>query len=87
MLEEAKGSYIAIMDSDDISHFQRLEKQVSYLERFREYWLNPCPVFSDNIDNITGEYWYCKEPKSKDFLMTLPFVHGSLMFRLRFFIR
>lgn len=82
-LKEAKGSYIAIMDSDDISHFQRLEKQVSYLERFREYDFvgTRAQFFSDNIDNITGEYWYCKEPKSKDFLMTLPFVHGSLMFR------
>lgn len=32
-LKEAKGRYIARMDADDISHLNRLEKQVSFLDK------------------------------------------------------
>ncbi|MFS8652378.1 MAG: glycosyltransferase family 2 protein, partial [Caldibacillus sp.] len=31
-LKEARGKYLAIMDSDDISHPERIERQVAYLE-------------------------------------------------------
>ncbi len=79
----AAGNYIAIMDSDDISHPERLEKQSFFLDEHKEYGFagTKAEFFYDNIDNITGQYWFCKEPQKADFLMTLPFVHGSLMFR------
>lgn len=35
-IEESKGKYIAIMDDDDISSLQRLEKQIDFLEKHPE---------------------------------------------------
>ena len=32
-IDNAKGNLIARMDSDDISHFDRIEKQVNYLNK------------------------------------------------------
>lgn len=82
-LQISKGRYIAIMDSDDISEPDRLKKQISYLE------LNPnvdfvgCHglIFHDYPGDCDKTYWFISNPKPKDFLMTLPFVHGSLVFR------
>jgi glycosyltransferase involved in cell wall biosynthesis len=36
-LEEARGQYIAVLDADDISHPERLEKQVLFLDRNPEF--------------------------------------------------
>ncbi|NLK27602.1 MAG: glycosyltransferase [Clostridiales bacterium] len=82
-LKLVTGEYIAIMDSDDISHPMRLERQASFLKANKEYTFvgTKSEFFCDNINNTNGQYWFCKEPKKADFLMTLPFVHGSLMFR------
>lgn len=38
-IKRAKGKYIAIMDSDDISTSDRIEKQVQFLETHRDYFL------------------------------------------------
>lgn len=35
-LKEAKGEYMAIMDSDDISDPERIEKQINYLEKNKD---------------------------------------------------
>ncbi|HAT4149657.1 TPA: glycosyltransferase family 2 protein, partial [Clostridium perfringens] len=46
-LELSTGDYIAIMDSDDISYINRLEKQINYLE------LNPdIDILSSNFDEL-----------------------------------
>lgn len=49
-LKLAKGDYIALMDSDDISYEQRLEKQVKYLNENPEI-----DVLSTGIDYLYGK--------------------------------
>ena len=62
-----------------IFHIPRLESSL-FLDEHKEYgFAGTKQNFYDNIDNITGQYWFA-EPQ-KRILMTLPFVHGSLMFR------
>lgn len=37
LLEKAKGTYIAINDHDDIWHSEKLEKQITFLEKHKKY--------------------------------------------------
>lgn len=87
VLSTKKFSYVARMDSDDVSRESRIEKQVSFLER------------NENVD-ICGTS--CKEfgasfaleekhlPKSHEELYNFsivrcPFIHPSVMFRISIF--
>lgn len=81
--EEAKGDFIAIMDADDYSSPERLAEQIDFLTKNNGFDFVGCRgrYFEDYIDNTKGEYWYCDYPEKKDFLVTLPFVHASIMFR------
>ena len=82
-LLQAQGEYIAIMDADDLCSENRLAVQVSYLEKHREVAF--VGLLGEVFHNIPGDcskcYPYVAKPEAKDFLMTLPFVHASLMFR------
>jgi Glycosyltransferases, probably involved in cell wall biogenesis len=82
-IEIAKGKYIALMDADDISLFNRIEKQYNFLESHNEYDFVGCKgiYFCNYIGDMKDEYWFCPNPEKKDFLFTLPFVHASIMFR------
>ncbi|NFG60718.1 glycosyltransferase [Clostridium sp. CMCC3677] len=82
-LSIAQGEFIAIMDADDYSHPARLEKQIAFLRDNKEYDFVGCKgvYFKHKPSKIDGEYWFCKYPQKQDFLITLPFVHGSLMFK------
>jgi glycosyltransferase EpsE len=79
----ARANFVAIMDADDYSHNCRLEEQINFLRSNPEYaFVGARGVyFNDSLEGNLGKYWYCKYPKKEDFLFTLPFVHGSLMFR------
>lgn len=82
-LSQAQGEYIAIMDADDLCSENRLAVQVSFLEKHREVAF--VGLLGEVFHNIPGDcskcYPYVAKPAAKDFLMTLPFVHASLMFR------
>lgn len=82
-LEQAKGEFIAIMDADDYSSPERLEMQVDFLKRNSEFGFvgTKGKYFEDRVDYTKGDYWFCKLPQKKDFLITLPFVHASIMFK------
>jgi glycosyltransferase involved in cell wall biosynthesis len=83
-LEKARGKYIARMDSDDIAHPDRFQKQYTFLENNTEYIvcgsrfdlvsvnrMVPLPVDNDDI-------------KLKLLYIT-PFCHPSVMFRASIF--
>lgn len=83
-LKYAKGKYIAILDSDDISHNERLEKQFEYLENHKEC---VCCSTDTNIIDEEGNHIYTvrnnlsKKELSKQLPEKNPFTHSSLMIR------
>ncbi len=84
-LAEARGEYAAIMDADDACSLNRLSVQVGFLTAHSEFSFvgTRGERFRKEPGDMDKPYWFCRFPQKKDFLMTLPFVHGSLMFRRR----
>lgn len=82
-IKKAKGQYIAIMDADDISVKNRFTKQVTYLQQHRDIGFvgSRAQFFEKRIGDDDEIYRYCQKPEGKDFLLNLPFVHASCMFR------
>lgn len=79
----AKSEYIAIMDADDISVSTRLEKELAFLSDNHQFAFvgTRGQLFINTPGDITDTYWYVDKPTNRDFLMTLPFVHASVLFR------
>ena len=81
----AKGKYIARMDQDDISHPERLKKQIKFMESHTDYVA--IGTYANYISK-NGEFLYTsKTPyKSEDLKNGLPyvcpFVHSSVMMRV-----
>jgi glycosyltransferase involved in cell wall biosynthesis len=58
-LAQAQGRYIARMDADDVSHPERLAKQVTYLEAHPEIGaLGTCTAFATTVDKSSGMRWF-----------------------------
>lgn len=79
----ASGQYIAIMDADDVAAPTRLSQQLDFLKsnpRF-DFVGSRGAYFSRKPGDRSDGYWYVARPEPENFLMTLPFVHASLMFR------
>lgn len=83
-MEFAKGEYIARMDADDISHGERLKKQVSFLDNNDEIIvLGTC---GRNIDEAGIDMGSRKVPITpgeiqKVLRVVNPMIHPSVMFR------
>lgn len=71
-LQLSKGKYIALMDADDISKPDRLEKQVEFLKNNKKY-----DVVASNVDWINGN----RIKKSKKFLFHNDNANIGLLFR------
>lgn len=82
-LMNAKGKYIAIMDADDACSPNRLRVQSDLLATHPQFsFVGICGErFREVPGDMDKPYWFCALPEKEDFLMTLPFVHASLMFR------
>jgi len=80
-LEVAKGKYIARMDADDISAPNRLEEQVSFLNRNSQYVLVGCNAELINGSSIWGKRMKEEKPTNKSFLFNSPFIHPTIMMR------
>lgn len=80
-LKEAKGTYIARMDTDDYSYPKRLEKQALVLDTDKTIGVvnSNIDVFDEN--GIYGERIYNKNITTKDFLYSNPIVHPAVMVR------
>lgn len=77
-ISHSEGEYIAIMDSDDVSHSDRLEKQIKYLENHSNISL------VGSWFNILGTSRVTKVPefvKIMDLLADCCIIHPSVMYR------
>lgn len=80
-LAQAKGKYVARQDADDLSHPERFARQIEFLENHTAISFVGCNVNLYENDQVWGERIFPEFPKPKDFRFTMPFVHGTLMFR------
>lgn len=82
-IELAHGDYIAIMDGDDISHLDRIAKQVEFLDSHPDidFVGTRSMYFEYESGDSEKGYWFCSKPQKRDFLYTLSFLHPTLMFR------
>jgi len=82
-LKEAKGEYIALLDSDDIAMPNRIEKQAVYLERNSKVGV----VGSNRIEFCNGKdigiskHWLEAEELKVALLLDMPMSNPSLMMR------
>jgi glycosyltransferase involved in cell wall biosynthesis len=82
-LSEARGEYIAIMDADDLCSPNRLRAQIDFLSNNPQFSFVGLrgERFCHTLGDTDAPYWFVRFPQKEHFLMTLPFVHGSLLFR------
>lgn len=80
-LGRATGVYIARMDDDDFSHPERFETQIAFLETNPEISFVGSNVFLMGDSGVFGQKSFPVYPTVRDFYMTQPFVHPTLVFR------
>lgn len=80
-IQASRGQYIARQDADDISTPDRLEKQLAFLRTHKTIQFVGCHVVLWDEHGQWGKRCFPELPTAKDFLFTMPFVHGALMFR------
>ncbi len=78
---EAAGEYICRHDADDISVADRFEKQLRFLHDWPNIGFVGSNVLLYDGDGRWGRRVFPEFPEKKDFLFTMPYVHGALMFR------
>lgn len=80
-LEVARGTYIARMDSDDISHPERIQKQVSFLEKNKEFSFTGCNAELFDGRGVWGVRKMYEYPDKEAFLFGSPFIHPTIMIK------
>lgn len=89
-LQVAQGEYIARMDQDDVSHPQRFEKQIEFLEQNSDIGL--CGTWANLINNMGEIVNFVKPSPSPgqikwDLHFSNAIAHPSVMIRKSFFQR
>ena len=79
-IKESSGEYIVMLDADDISTSDRIEKLLGAFENDIDFVGSACFLFDDNgkYGAIHNKKTY---PQRKDLLKGIPFVHASIMFK------
>lgn len=80
----SQGNYVAIMDSDDVSCFSRIEKEVDFLEKHKDYFLvsssaeliNEDSTFIGSI-NVANDYMSIM----KKIYLNNSIINSTVMFR------
>lgn len=81
-LDYARGRYVARQDADDISRMDRLERQVSYLNRHPNVaMVGSGAVLVDESGNTLNRRITLTHPTLDDILRKNRFVHGSVVVR------
>ncbi|OHB59879.1 MAG: hypothetical protein A2173_12005 [Planctomycetes bacterium RBG_13_44_8b] len=86
--QESRGDYIARMDADDLSHPERIEKQLSFLQTHKEV-----DVVGTNMYILNEQTWPVKKlvvPQDHDSIIKNKFrgiklIHASVMARIEWF--
>lgn len=78
-LKLVKGEYVARMDGDDYCSKDRLEKQLDFLQKNKEYSLVGTNIYNFDENEIWGERKVTEIVKKEDFLFTSPIVHASIL--------
>lgn len=79
-IRHANGIYIARMDDDDISLPNRLEIEVNFLKKNKDYSFVSSNYYLDTGEELI-EKVEIEKPDTSDFLWTSPFLHPATMFR------
>ena len=85
-LSIAKGEFIARQDADDISIFDRLERQFNRFDKEPELDMIGTSMFISNPKGIYNEIFHYPQTDSEcktALLKYNPFIHGSVMLRKR----
>lgn len=80
-LSAARGEYIARMDDDDYSHPDRLLTQMDYLQNCSQAAFVGCIARLEREGQPAGLRRLPERPVIRDFYMTQPFFHPTLLFR------
>lgn len=78
-LSFATGEYIARMDGDDYCSYDRIEKQIRYLENNKEVDLVACNMSLFDEKGIWGEKKSNEIITKNDFLFTSPLHHPTIL--------
>ena len=77
----AQGRFIARHDADDFSLSDRFSRQVDFLEEHPKFGFVGSSTDVFDSSGVWRRRRFPAHPEPEDFLFTLPFIHGSLMFR------
>jgi glycosyltransferase involved in cell wall biosynthesis len=85
-LETAKGAYIALMDAGDVSHPERLAKQVAYLEENSDIYIvgTGAYILAENKE-IIGEWHVPARVTSGNLYRGSEVIHPSIMVKSELF--
>lgn len=78
-LKFATGKYIARMDGDDLSHPERLAREIEFLENHPEYSIVSTQIIYFDEDGEWGKSRPIPFPEVKDLIKRTPFAHGPSM--------
>lgn len=80
-LKYSRGHFIARMDDDDWSRSDRLEKEVAFLVSNQDIAFVGCNAALIQNGQKIGERHLPEQPVVKDFYITQPYIHPTLVFR------
>lgn len=80
-LAVARGTYIARMDGDDCCDKQRLEKELEFLEKNKEFSLVSCQMLLFDSEGVYRTISHMCEPQKKDFPERSQFCHAGCMMK------
>ena len=85
-IKNAKGQYIARMDGDDVSHKDRIEKQVRFLEKYPKYDFVSTPMILFDEAGVFGCVSLSGEPNKNVFSYKSPFPQPSCVIKKKAFL-